>query len=81
MQHSKEQSGQAGKYVCLTGWTGAAFVLSNFKKFSPGFLDGLVNSKLSARFSLDLLPGFELLAGKCVLYDTNATAGTVPGSI
>ena len=48
------------------------------KSFHPtGFLDGLVNSKLSARFSLDLLPGFELLAGKCVSYDTNATAGTV----
>ena len=33
--------------------------------------------KLSARFSLDLLPVFKLLAGKFVLYGTNATAGTV----
>ena len=46
-----------------------------------GFLDGVINSKLSARFSLDLLPGFEWLAGKFVLYGTNATAGTVSAQV
>ena len=72
------------------------FVLSYIKKLSwlllaarqdwldlgPGLLAWWTNEgKLSARFSIDLLPGFEMLAGKCVLCDTdytvrNATAHT-----
>ena len=28
---------------------------------------------------MDLLPGFEMLAGKCVLCNTDATAGTASG--
>ena len=32
-------------------------------------------SWLAARFSMDLLPVFEMLAGKCVFCNTDATAG------
>ena len=40
----------------------------------PGWLAWWTNEgKLSARFSIDLLPGFEMLAGKCVLCDTDYT--------
>ena len=43
----------------------------------PGLLAWWTNEgKLSARFSMDLLPGFEMLAGKCVLCNTDATART-----
>ena len=46
----------------------------------PGLLAWWTNEgKLSARFSMDLLPGFEILAGKCVLCNTDATAGTASG--
>ena len=48
----------------------------------PGLLAWWTNEgKLSARFSMDLLPGFEILAGKCVLCNTDATAGTASGHI
>ena len=48
----------------------------------PGWLAWRTNGgKLSARFSLDLLPGFEILAGKCVLCNTDATARTATESV